>query len=29
MNQNQLISVEDIVFRYRKDAERRALDGVS
>lgn len=29
MNQNQLISVEDIVFRYRKDAERRALDSVS
>ena len=25
----QLISVKDILFRYRKDAERPALDGVS
>lgn len=29
MDQKQLISVKDILFRYRKDAERPALDGVS
>ncbi|ADP34785.1 energy-coupling factor ABC transporter ATP-binding protein [Bacillus atrophaeus] len=29
MNEKHLISVNDITYRYRKDAERPALDGVS